>query len=97
MESKSEQKSATKPTETTYSTVRTISILTINFGKFTMTYFENPWFLFMVNIYFRTPFMEDGVERIVEQVVNPKIMSVIQPEVYKSVILYQLENRFNVI
>ena len=40
--------------------------------------------------------MEDGVERIVEQVVNPKIMSVIQPEVYKSVILYQLENRFNV-
>ena len=26
--------------------------------------------------------MEDGVERIVEQVVNPKIMSVIQPEVH---------------
>ena len=26
--------------------------------------------------------MEDGVERIVEQVVNPKIMSVIQPEVF---------------
>ena len=25
--------------------------------------------------------MEDGVERIVEQVVNPKIMSVIEPEV----------------
>ena len=45
----------------------------------------------MVNIYFRTPFMEDGVERIVEQVVNPKIMSVIQPEVYKSVILYELK------
>ena len=50
----------------------------------------------MVNIYFRTPFMEDGVERIVEQVVNPKIMSVIQPEVNKSVIIYELENRFNV-
>ena len=61
-----------------------------------MTYFENPWFLFMVNIYFRTPFMEDGVERIVEQVVNPKIMSVIQPEVNKSVIIYELENRFNI-
>lgn len=29
----------------------------------------------------QTPFMEDGVERIVEQVVNPKIMSVIEPEV----------------
>ena len=41
--------------------------------------------------------MEDGVERIVEQVVNPKIMSVIQPEVCISVILYQLENRFNAI
>ena len=39
--------------------------------------------------------MEDGVERIVEQVVNPKIMSVIQPEVFKSVILLELENRFN--
>ena len=39
--------------------------------------------------------MEDGVERIVEQVVNPKIMSVIQPEVNKSVIIYELENRFN--
>ena len=51
----------------------------------------------MVNIYFRTPFMEDGVERIVEQVVNPKIMSVIQPEVNKSVIIYELENRFNAI
>ena len=25
--------------------------------------------------------MEDGVERIVEQVVNPKIMSLIEPEV----------------
>ena len=97
MESKSEQKSAAKPTEATHSTVRTISILTINFEiLFTMTYFENPWFLlFMVNIYFRTPFMEDGVERIVEQVVNPKIMSVIQPEVNKSVIIYELENRFN--
>ena len=33
-------------------------------------------------ISFRTPFMEDGVERIVEQVVNPKIKSVIEPEVY---------------
>ena len=31
MESKSEQKSATEPTETTHSTVRTISILTIDF------------------------------------------------------------------
>ena len=41
--------------------------------------------------------MEDGVERIVEQVVNPKIMSVIQPEVYKSVILYKLKNGFNVL
>jgi hypothetical protein len=29
----------------------------------------------------QTPFMEDGVERIVEQVVNPKIKSVIEPEV----------------
>ena len=26
--------------------------------------------------------MEDGVERIVEQVVNPKIKSVIEPEVF---------------
>ena len=51
----------------------------------------------MANLFFRTPFMEDGVERIVEQVVNPKIMSVIQPEVCISVILYQLENRFNAI
>ena len=84
MESKSEQKSATKPTETTYSTVRTISILTINFLQLKSAP-RRP--LVMINFYFRTPFMEDGVERIVEQVVNPKIMSVIQPEVFKSVIL----------
>ena len=93
MESKSEQKSATEPTETTHSTVRTISILTIDF--FLLGYARESHF--MANLYFRTPFMEDGVERIVEQVVNPKIMSVIQPEVCISVILYQLENRFNAI
>ena len=92
MESKSEQKSATEPTETTHSTVRTISILTIDF--FLLGYLQRAREShFMANLYFRTPFMEDGVERIVEQVVNPKIMSVIQPEVCISVILYQLENR----
>ena len=44
---------------------------------------ENPAHLHIFNIplIYRTPFMEDGVERIVEQVVNPKIMSVIEPEV----------------
>ena len=88
MESKSEQKSATKPTETTYSTVRTISILTIDFLQLKLLFGSKSLSLFiMINLYFRTPFMEDGVERIVEQVVNPKIMSVIQPEVFKSVIL----------
>ena len=51
MESKSEQKSATKPTETTHSTVRTISILTIDF--FLLGYTARPgshilWLIFIL-------------------------------------------------
>ena len=39
--------------------------------------------------------MEDGVERIVEQVVNPKIMSVIQPEVFLPLINNKTHNRYS--